>query len=326
MDKGRRRPPKQRQKLSKKFVVLVFAVVLGFSIWFVSAALGLGDDDGGGTSGGGGFFGGLSPATVDINLLQIHSDHANLTYTFSYPGGALDLHRHRIVDPYYFVDLITYSPRDGVMGIKTHLPVVFDIEYQRGIVYINVISPRDIYEHIVIIDPGHGGADIGAPGPGDVRESDLVLAISLYLYNLFQTSNSGITAFMTRHDDSFVAPASRAAFANALGDVFVSVHTNTFADPSVAGTETLFNPFQNTENIRLAQIIQNRLVAELGTRDRGIIERTDLYALGTITIPAVFAEIDFKTNPEALSNLISSSYQQRVARALYEGIVYAFNN
>jgi N-acetylmuramoyl-L-alanine amidase len=182
----------------------------------------------------------------------------------------------------------------------------------------------------VVIDPGHGGADVGADigatggGAGGVFESQLTLEIALKLHELFENSNSGIKAFMTRYDDSFINPAGRSFFANEVGGVLISIHTNTYHDPAVAGTETLYNPLSQ-ESAALARIIQNHLVAELGTRDRGIIERTDLQLLNGTNIPVVIAEIDFKTNPQALANLQNPVYQQRIAEALYRGITEAMN-
>jgi N-acetylmuramoyl-L-alanine amidase len=214
------------------------------------------------------------------------------------------------------------------MILHTNMPSVFSIEtvddagVSTGYVYIRVLSLRETYGgRIVVIDPGHGGHDVGAPVPG-VFESHLTLQIALRLFELFQDSESGIKAFMTRNDDSFINPADRSAFANGTGDILVSIHTNTYSSPNVAGTETLYNPLSD-ESAALARIIQKHLVAELGTRDRGIVERTDLGVLNGAAIPAVIAEIDFKTNPAALANLQNPAYQQRVAEALYRGIIEA---
>ena len=260
--------------------------------------------------------------TANINSLNIDSDHTNMIYTFSYPASGVDMTRHHVVDPHNFVNLITYSPRSGIMSIHTDMPVAFSVENddETDDVIIRVISLREVYDRILIIDPGHGGYDVGAPVAG-AYESHIVLAISLYLYELFQNSNSGIAVFMTRHDDDWVYLRDRSALANNLGDLFISIHTNTFPDPSVAGTETLYD---TPRSIHLAQIVQQHLVAELGTRDRGIIHRSDLYVLNTVHIPAVFVEVDFKTNPTALANLTNSAYQQRVAQALYRATVEAF--
>ena len=236
----------------------------------------------------------------------------------------------RIIDPEGLIESIIFRPHNGTITLQHPLPIreerVFDED--TGFTYIRISNPRDAFTGpVIIIDAGHGGNDAGAPVPGhpDIRESHIVLEIALRLYGLFQESDSGITPIMTRTTDIFVSPTERSNIGNTFGDKFLSIHTNAYDDPTVSGTETLINGFVHSDNAIFAHAIQSHLVAELGTRDRGIIVRNDLYVLNTLEIPAVFAEIDFKTNPEALANLQNGSYQQRVAQALYQGIVSAFN-
>jgi N-acetylmuramoyl-L-alanine amidase len=261
---------------------------------------------------------------IDAGLLRIEYDHRALVYTISYTDPNLAF---RIIDPAGFVGETIFSPREHLIRLHTALPIIIEHEQTASdYIYIHIHSPREVYDRIVIIDPGHGGYDQGAPSPGDIPESHMVLSISLYLYDLFAQSNSGIRAFMTRFDDDFVTLSRRSFLADGLGDLFISIHTNTYPDPSVAGTETLFNPDANPFSALFAQIVQNHLVAELNTRDRGPVARHDLYLLNTIEIPAIFAEIDFKTNPAALANLEDSQYQQRVAQALYRAIIYTFTH
>ncbi|MCL2854345.1 MAG: N-acetylmuramoyl-L-alanine amidase [Defluviitaleaceae bacterium] len=256
---------------------------------------------------------------VGEGALSITGNHVTMAYTFAHPTATLGWHNLR--DPHGLVNLITYNPRNGVLEVFTDQPAAFVVEDgDGGVLLIHITSLRQMYERIVIIDPGHGGADVGAIVAG-AYESHIVLDISLYLYELFAESDSGIKAFMTRHGDDWVELSDRAAIANNLGDLFVSIHTNTYSDPAVAGTETLYN---TPQSLFLAQTVQRHLVQELGTRDRGTIHRTDLYVLNTTRIPAVFAEIDFKTNPTGFVNLTSYAYQQRVAYALYNAIVEMF--
>jgi len=276
-------------------------------------------------------------AAIDISLMRRDFDDFGLVYRFYYADIPLEADRHHIIDTDDIVNEIIFSPSDNSISVFTDIPAVFFAEYSyaSGNVYITAANPRVLYNRIVIIDAGHGGADPGAI-VGDVWESHIVLAISHYIYALFAESASGIKAYMTRHDDSFVTDTRRSHIANTVGDMFISVHTNTFHDSTVAGTEMLFNPNSPMDiygnlgrfdiaNAVLARIMQNHVVAELGTRDRGIIERSDLYILNTSAIPTIFIEIDFKTNPAALANLLDSTYQQRVAGALYRGIVEAFS-
>jgi len=276
---------------------------------------------------------------IDISLLRTDFDDAAMVYRFYYENRPLDISRHHIVDPDDLVQFVAFNPQYNQISIFTHVPVMFHVEHNSSTdnVYLFATNPRYIYDKIVVIDPGHGGADTGAI-VGNVRESDLVLEISLRIYELFQQSDSGIKVYMTRHDDSTVLNSMRSHMANTIGDLLVSVHTNAYENSqSAAGTEVLFHPvglmsaFGNTgriniSNARFAQIVQDDLIAELGTRDRGILERRDLLLLNTATVPTAYIEIDFKTNPAALANLTDPNYQQRVAQTVYNSIVYVFSS
>ena len=77
----------------------------------------------------------------------------------------------------------------------------------------------------VVIDPGHGGTNLGAPCrfyPG-CREKDLTLPLALELETLLQ--NAGIEVYLTRRNDKDMSISERVQFANQLNaDVFVSLH------------------------------------------------------------------------------------------------------
>jgi len=273
----------------------------------------------------------------DITLLQTSFDDAALLYILYYANHTFDINRHIIIDNEGLVRFATYSQRYNRLSINTSVPVVVRPIYESstGNIYIYVINPRDVYDRIVVIDPGHGGLDVGVI-IGEHSEADVVLEISLLLYDLFLQSDSGIKAYLTRADDSWVFNAQRTHIANTVGDLLLSVHVNSFVyDTSVAGTETLYRPDGLMEllgnsgrmdmtNTQFSQIAQNHLVAELGTRDRGIRERTDILLLNTSTIPTAYVEVDFITNPAVLANLINPVYQLRVAQALYRAVVEAF--
>ncbi|MBI5579876.1 MAG: N-acetylmuramoyl-L-alanine amidase [Deltaproteobacteria bacterium] len=106
----------------------------------------------------------------------------------------------------------------------------------------------------VVIDPGHGGKDFGAPGffPG-VHEKDVVLEIAKRVTRKLR-ENLGLEVVMTRSDDRYLTLEERTAFANTRnGDLFVSIHTNASRDPRAYGTETYFlNLATDDESIRVA--------------------------------------------------------------------------
>jgi N-acetylmuramoyl-L-alanine amidase len=81
---------------------------------------------------------------------------------------------------------------------------------------------------IVAIDPGHGGEDPGAVGPGGTREKDVVLQIALRLRDRIN-QQPNMRAFLTRDADFFVPLNTRVQKARRVqADLFVSIHADAF--------------------------------------------------------------------------------------------------
>ncbi len=106
----------------------------------------------------------------------------------------------------------------------------------------------------IVVDPGHGGKDFGAPGfiPG-VHEKDVVLEIAKRVARKIR-EDMNLEAILTRTEDRYLTLEERTAFANTRGaDLFVSIHTNASRDPRAYGTETYFlNLATDDESIRVA--------------------------------------------------------------------------
>ena len=92
---------------------------------------------------------------------------------------------------------------------------------------------------IVALDPGHGGEDPGAIGPGGTREKDVVLKVARQLrdrINATQVGGNPMRAFLTRDGDFFVPLAARVDKARRVqADLFVSIHADAFTTPSARG-------------------------------------------------------------------------------------------
>ncbi|MFM8610680.1 MAG: N-acetylmuramoyl-L-alanine amidase [Burkholderiaceae bacterium] len=92
---------------------------------------------------------------------------------------------------------------------------------------------------IVALDPGHGGEDPGAIGPGGTREKDVVLQIALRLRDRLnaQTVNGNpVRVFLTRDADYFVPLHLRVQRARRVqADLFVSIHADAFFTPTARG-------------------------------------------------------------------------------------------
>lgn len=174
---------------------------------------------------------------------------------------------------------------------------------------------------LVVIDAGHGGSKPGAVKNG-VKESVVNLSIAKKTKVLLE--QYGYKVIMTRTDDSNVELSERCKIANDAGaDIFVSIHNNSVDSPSAEGTEVLFFP-TSTGGKKLAKLIQEELVASIGLKDRGIVERSDLYVLNNTDMPAVIVEGAFISNPEEAKLLATDSFQQLFAQGVTNGIIRYF--
>jgi len=92
---------------------------------------------------------------------------------------------------------------------------------------------------IIALDPGHGGEDPGAIGPGGTREKDVVLQIALRLRERINAGSVGgnpMRAFLTRDADFFVPLHVRVQKARRVqADLFVSIHADAFFTPNARG-------------------------------------------------------------------------------------------
>ncbi|AXY42113.1 N-acetylmuramoyl-L-alanine amidase [Halomonas alkalicola] len=92
---------------------------------------------------------------------------------------------------------------------------------------------RDI---IIAIDPGHGGEDPGAIGPGGTREKDVVMQISRRLQRLVDEAE-GFRAVMIRDGDYYIGLRQRTQIArDQKADFFVSIHADAFTSPRPQGS------------------------------------------------------------------------------------------
>ncbi|MCU0762767.1 MAG: N-acetylmuramoyl-L-alanine amidase, partial [Hydrogenophaga sp.] len=92
---------------------------------------------------------------------------------------------------------------------------------------------------VVALDPGHGGEDPGAIGPGGTYEKDVVLAIARRLrdrINATRVNGNAMRAYMTRDADFFVPLQVRVEKAQRVqADLMISLHADAFYSPRPQG-------------------------------------------------------------------------------------------
>ncbi len=171
---------------------------------------------------------------------------------------------------------------------------------------------------LVVIDPGHGGPDVGATRNG-IYEKDIVLAMSKQLGRILQQMGYSVAYTRTEDIDLDLEPRVQMA-ENARASAFVSVHVNSLdaSASEVNGVETYHAPGASLGK-NLAELVHEQIIASTGATDRGV-RSARFYVIRKTSMPAILVETGYITNPSESARLVNSAYQERMAVAIAKGI------
>lgn len=170
---------------------------------------------------------------------------------------------------------------------------------------------------VVVIDPGHGGKDPGAPGLGGLLEKDVVLPIGRRVAAILE--QNGVQAVLTRDADFFVELQGRVDIAErANASLFVSIHANSVENrPDVNGLEVYYYE----SGYALAESVRTSILQNIGTlKDRGT-RKARFYVLRKSSMPSILVEAGYMSGREDNPRLGSPEYQNRMADAIARGIL-----
>ncbi|MGI1658537.1 MAG: N-acetylmuramoyl-L-alanine amidase [Desulfitobacterium sp.] len=200
----------------------------------------------------------------------------------------------------------------------------------KGIVAGTIQPPYLLAGLTVVVDPGHGGKDVGAVGASGSYEKNSTLPVGLNLTNLLR--QAGAKVVMTRTGDTPPSGASyvelkdlqtRVKIANQIqADVYVSIHNDAFSNPEAGGVTTYIsaaNP-RGEEGRKLATAVQQEVVKQVELQDRKI-KTANFYVIKNTTMPAILVELGFISNPQEEKLIISPEFQQKAALGIYRGIL-----
>lgn len=203
--------------------------------------------------------------------------------------------------------------------------------------YLSTVGHR-----VVVLDPGHGGADTGARGARGIEEKRAVLDIARRLRA--HLTRAGVRVYMTRENDRFVELDDRARLASRWGaDAFISIHLNSAGSRDAQGIESFVlasagyestagglsnlaqpgNRFEQANTV-LGYHVHRALGAATGAFDRGV-KRSRFLVLKNAPCPAVLVECGFVSNRGEEERLLTDAYRERVAQGLARGALNYLN-
>lgn len=188
---------------------------------------------------------------------------------------------------------------------------------QRGV----LVSQKSL----IVLDPGHGGQDIGTQSISKPRyqEKSLNLVTAQFVKGYLQ--QLGYQVLMTREDDTFISLDKRAQMANEWKPaLFVSIHYNSAPSAEAQGIEVFY--YQSKEDKdrmvkskRLAQVVLKNVLAYTKAKTRGV-KQGNLAVIRQTNMPAILVEGGFVTNEAELQNLKDPTYLKRLAWGIVRGI------
>lgn len=220
-----------------------------------------------------------------------------------------------------------YDPAKEVIYVSTIQSTEGLGELAPEAVIVEEMESVRLQDKVICVDAGHGGQDPGAIGPSGTCEKDNTLAIALILKELLE--KNGATVVMTRQaeeersaEENQDGLKQRIALINdSEADLFISIHNDAFSSSKASGTTTFH--YGNDQSVLLANCVQNALVDELGTKNRGA-RFASFYLLRCAELPGVLVEPAFITNPEEELLLASADGRGKIAECIYNGIVRYF--
>lgn len=212
----------------------------------------------------------------------------------------------------------------------------------------------------IVIDPGHGGSDPGAPGYfKNVWEKDIVLKIAKKLARTLR-DRLKCNVLLTRSSDKKLTLEERTAIANTKkADLFISLHCNAAKNRRLKGIETyllnlatddraiavaakenatseknisdldyilkdLMNNAKINESTRLAQAVHTSYVKGMKRQFSEIndlgVKQAPFYVLLGARMPSILIETAFISNKKECKRLMTDSYQAKISENITNGI------
>jgi N-acetylmuramoyl-L-alanine amidase len=282
-------------------------------------------------------------------------------WSWSNGFGAL---RRTATEPY---PSFSFATTNGTMSVTVGSEIAYwnGLEYRLGFApqlidgrpYVHALDVRKNFAPllaapirfrpgtVLVIDPGHGGTDVGAESVYDGHyEKEYTLDCARRLESLLAAR--GWAVWLTRTNDVNVSLPNRVAFAEQhKADLFLSLHFNSASpDRQQAGLETycltpagmpssltrgyrddssLIYPNNrfDAENLQYAVELHRAALRANGDMDRGVRRARFLGVLQGQNRPAILMEGGYLSNPEEARQIADPSYRQRYAEALAQGLL-----
>ena len=212
--------------------------------------------------------------------------------------------------------------------MKTDQQWGYELRYEGTSLILSLRHPPNLSSQVsqplegvsILLDPGHGGNELGARGPNGYPEKDVNLVVSKLLQQ--ELLNRGATVYMTRETDVDVSLRARMdMIAEVKPTLAFSIHYNALPDSGDAiNTAGVGMFWYHAQAHDLAIFMQEYLVERLNRPDYGVFWN-NLALTRPHAAPTILLELGFMINPVEFEWITNPAEQQKLASTLADGIV-----
>lgn len=278
------------------------------------------------------------------------------------------LDRILVRDNQIVVNLASADVAGDAYAIDNPFRVVLDLQKSAGVLPgPEASTPGSIRRapHLpgvrtIVLDPGHGGKEVGAIGPNGLVEKETTLEICRRLRSML-ASELGVRVILTRDSDELIPHDQRTAIANQFrADLFLSIHLNASHSPAARGAETYFLSLEASDELARAAAERENAVlggapSPSGSSDLNLIlwdlaqqeylressrfaaliqsemnvtsgiqnrgvKQAPFRVLIGATMPSALVEVGFISNPQEEARLATAEHQNDIAQAIVRAV------
>ena len=261
------------------------------------------------------------PLSADITEehLLLEADYVEQQLFITIDGLDEDFYENnRITGNGSYIDQILCSYHKGKMKLQLQLSGLYEhnVFYKNNMLYLEFDPPREQYDKIIVLD-------------ADNVQGDVPLSIVKCLKE--KLDKTDIKVYYTRLDGSNPSKEKRVALANlSKADMLISIRVNDEKEkPDEHGIQTVYNAsffIPLLSSVDLADIMEKDVCKETGSKARGLIPAdANRILVNNASVPVSVIEVGYMSNKQEKELLEDSSYVEKLADGIYNGIMDAYN-
>lgn len=214
------------------------------------------------------------------------------------------------------------------LSLRFELTDVYEYHsiFEDNALYVEFVTPKEVYDKIIVIDPAYGQQDTGVTAGGtDAKNITLEIARALKT----KLDNTDIKVYYTRMDDSGPTAQKRVELAAATkADMLIRIEVSGDQDTKRYGTEAVYNSrffIPGFGSVELADLLEREVVTAISGKANGLLEAVEEDAvINDATVPAAAIRVGYLTNGQEAILLQREDYISRIAEGIYQAVLKAY--